>query len=257
MPVATNGGVDLYYETAGGGDTVAFVNDVGYGAWLWGWQQPAVVGPREALVWDLRGTGRSDAPPGPYDVETLAADFEAILADAGVRRVHVAGAGLGGMVALRYARDYDRARTITVFGSAGSGDTVDPSVLRALHPSTEDTERLKTSLDGALSPAFREARPDLVEQICEWRAQEDADERGVAAQTDAMLSFEAGPLYEIEIPVLVAHGIDDPVVPADAGRRLAEDLPRGSFEPVEGRHLPFVEVARPVTDRLLAFLDGH
>ncbi len=257
MPVASNAGVDLYYETAGSGETVAFVNDVGYGAWLWGWEHDAVAGAREALVWDLRGTGRSDAPPGPYDVETLATDLEVVLADAGVRRVHVVGAGLGAMVALRYARDYGRARTLTVFGSAGSGESVEESALQALHPSADDEATLRASLEGAFSPAFRDARTDLVERICEWRAGEDARDSGLAAQFDAMLSFEAGPLYEIDCPTLVCHGIDDPVVPIEAGRKLAGDLPRGTFEPVEGRRLCFVEHARPVTDRLLAFIDDH
>lgn len=252
---ASREGVDLYYETAGSGETVAFVNDVGYGAWLWGWQHGAIAGEREALVWDLRGTGRSDAPSESYDVDTAAGDLEAVLAAAGAQRTHVVGAGLGGMAALRYARSYDRARTLTLFGTVASGADVVRDELRALHPDTDDKTRLRESLDGAFSPAFREARPDLIEQICAWRAEEDTDGPAIGAQIDAMLSFEAGPLYDLTLPVLVCHGLDDPVVPAEAGRRLAADLPTGTFEPVEGRHLCFVEHARAVTDRLLAHLE--
>jgi len=255
MPTATNDGVRLRYETDGEGETVAFVSDVGYGAWLWGWQHGAVAGPREALVWDLRGTGDSDAPPGPYDVDALAADFEAVLADAGVARAHVVGAGLGGMVALRYARAYDRARTLTLFDTAVSGDAVDEQALRALHPA--DPAGLESSLDGAFSPAFREARPDLVEDICTWRRAEDAAADAVDAQIAAVLGFDSEPLYELTLPSLVCHGIADPVVPAAAGEELAEALPRGEYEPVEGRHLCFVEHSRAVTERVLAHLDEH
>lgn len=257
MSTVTRDGIGLHYETDGTGETIAFVNDAGYGAWLWGWQQPAVRGKRRTLVWDLRGTGRSDAPPGPYDVDTLAADFEAVLADAGVRRAHVVGAGLGGMVALRHARQSDRVRTLTLFGTAPGGDALDGSALCGLHPATDDPGRLRVSLDGAITPAFRDAHPDVIERICEWRAEEDAGESGVAAQVQAALSFETGPLYEVSLPTLVCHGLDDPVVPVEAGRRLAGDLPRGVFEPVEGRHLCFVEHARAVTDRLLAHIDEH
>lgn len=256
MPTVTRAGVELYYEVEGRGETVAFVPEAGYGAWLWGWQHGAVAGPREALVWDLRGTGRSDAPPGPYDVATLAADLEAVLGAAGADRAHVVGAGLGGMVALRYAREYDRARTLTLVGTAPSGDRIDGSALAALHPSGTERERLRASLSGALSPAFREARPDLVERIVAWRREGDADPAGFRAQAAAATAFEAGPLYELALPVLVCHGIDDPVVPVEAGRALAEDLPRGSFERVEGRHLPFIEHSRAVSDRLLAHLDA-
>jgi pimeloyl-ACP methyl ester carboxylesterase len=253
MSTVTHDGVRLHYETDGEGETVAFVSDVGYGAWLWGWQHGAMAGPRETLVWDLRGTGRSDAPPEPYDVDTLAADFEAVLADADVARAHVVGAGLGGMVALRYARDYGRARTLTLFGTTPSGDDVDESALRALHP--DDPAELDASLAGAFSTGFREARPDLVTRIREWRRREDAGRDGVAAQAAAMTGFEAGPLYELTIPTLVCHGVDDPVVSASAGERLAEALPRGEYEPVEGRHLCFVEHSRAVNERLLAHID--
>jgi len=58
-------------------------------------------------------------------------------------------------------------------------------------------------------------------------------------------------------PAEVYYGIDDAVVPADAVESLAADVPRGTAEAVEGRHLAFIEHARPVTDRLAAFLDEH
>jgi 3-oxoadipate enol-lactonase len=255
MPTATRDGVALHYENDGDGETVAFMSDVGFGAWQWGWQHRAVAGPHQSLVWDLRGTGRSDAPPGPYDVDALAADFEAVLADAGVDRTHVVGAGLGGMVALRYAREYGRARSLTLFCTAASGAAVDAEALRALHPEGESDDALRESLSGALSPAFLDAKPDLVEDIVGWRREDDAGTEAVRAQLAAVESFDAGPLYELTLPTLVCWGIDDPVVDPSAARRLVEELPRASGEPVEGRHLCFVEHSRAVSERLVAHLE--
>lgn len=262
MSTATNDGVNLYYETAGndgaGDGTVAFVNTAGYGAWLWSWQYRRVAGPRTALVYDHRGTGRSDAPPGPYDVDTLVADLAAVLSAHGTRRVDLVGAGLGGAVALRYAREHGRARSLTLFGTAPSGEAIDRAALAALSASAADANddrACRESLSGALSPSFREASPETVERICAWRRDEDADPAAFEAQAAAWQAFESEPLYEMTIPALVFHGVDDPVVPAAAGETLAEGLPRGTFVPVEGRHLAFVEQSRAVTDRLLAFLD--
>jgi len=59
------------------------------------------------------------------------------------------------------------------------------------------------------------------------------------------------------VPTEVYYGVDDPVVPAAAAESLGADLPRGTSEAVEGRHLAFVEHSRPVTDRLTAFLDEY
>lgn len=257
MPTATNDGVELYYETAGEGETVAFVGEAGYGAWQWGWQHRRVTGPYRTVVWDLRGTGNSDAPSGPYDVETLAADLESVLADIPARRVHLVGAGLGGMVALRHAREYGRSRTLTLFNTTATGTAINKSVYRELFAPGDDRTALRASLTGAFSQAFRSEQSSLVERICEWRMEEDAGRDAREAQVEAALSFDAGPLYELTHPTLVCHGLDDPAVPIEAGRTLAADLPNATFEAVEGRHLCFVEHARSVTDRLLDFLDEY
>ena len=258
MPTTTTSdGAELYYDVTGSGETVVFVGEAGYGAWQWGWQHGKIAGPYEALVWDLRGTGRSDAPPGPYDVDRLTRDLEAVLSAAGVRDVHLVGAGLGGMIALRYVRAFNRAATVTIFGAAASGDAVNERALRDLHAPPDDSGALENSLTGAFTGTFMAAEPGLVAQICEWRREEDADSAGFTAQADAMLKFDAGALYELTVPALVCHGLDDPVMPVEEGESLAEGLPRSEFEPVEGRRLCFIEHSVAVTDRLLAFLDEH
>jgi pimeloyl-ACP methyl ester carboxylesterase len=252
MPTATNRGLDLRYKTAGEGPTVVFVNDVGYGAWLWGWHHDALAS-CERVVWDLRGTGESDTPQGPYDVETLAGDLEAVLSAHGVANAHLVGAGLGGMVALQYAHEYKRARTLTLYNTAASGDAVDAGALDALALDNGPTQ----SLAGAFSPRFREQATDIVDRITEWREAEDATGDAFAAQAAAMTDFAAPPLYEVTLPTEVYYGVEDPVVPSEAAESLAADLPRGEATAVEGRHLSFVEHATAVTDRLAAFLDVH
>ena len=253
MPTTSNDGVSLHYETTGDGPTVVFVGDAGYGAWLWGWHHDALAGPYETVVWDLRGTGGSDAPPGPYDAPTLASDLEAVLSAHGVASAHLVGAGLGGMVALQYAHEYNRARTMTLYSTAASGDDVDAEALDALALDRGPEQ----SRDGAFSPAFRENAPDLLDRITDWRRAEDATGEAFTAQAAAMTDFSAPPLYEVTVPTEVYYGVDDPVVPAAAAESLGADLPRGTSEAVEGRHLAFVEHSRPVTDRLTAFLNEY
>jgi pimeloyl-ACP methyl ester carboxylesterase len=254
MPTASNGDVGLYYDREGDGETVAFVGDAGYGAWQWGWQHGAIAGPYESLVTELRGTGRSDAPPGPYSVSDLAGDLEAVLADAGVRRAHVVGAGLGGMVALEAARSSSRVRSLVLVGTAASGEGVD---VETLYADPDDEEGLRGSLDPALSASFFQQQSDAVEQILAWRAAEDADRAAWEAQAAAVESFDAsGWLYEADQPALVVYGEADAVWPADRGRELAAELPRGEFVGVEDAgHLVHVEHSRVVNDHLRGFLD--
>ena len=261
MPVATDRGVDLYYETGGeragdgGSATVAFVNPAGYGAWVWGWQHGALAGGFETLVWDLRGTGRSDVPDGPYDVGTLAADLEAVLSAAGVADAHLVGAGLGGMIAVEYARRYGRAATLTLFATAAEGGRVDRDALDLLFAPRDDPDALRRSLAGAFATDL-DAHPGVVDRIVGWRREEDADRAGFDAQAAAMTAYSADPLYEVTAPARVFHGEADAVVPVDAGRDLAAALPRGEFTAVDGGHLSFVEEAAAVNDALLGFLEN-
>jgi pimeloyl-ACP methyl ester carboxylesterase len=157
------------------------------------------------------------------------------------------------MVALQYAHRYNRARTLTLYCTAASGDAVDADALADLSLETGP----ETSLEGAFSEAFRSADPDLLDRITAWRREDDATGDAFAAQADAMTGFESPPLYEVTLPTEVYYGVEDPVVPASAAESLAADLPRGTSEAVEGRHCCYVEHATVVTDRLVSFLDEH
>jgi 3-oxoadipate enol-lactonase len=248
MTIAHTDGVDLHYETAGDGPTLAFIGDVGVGAWQWAWQYDALAGPFEALVYDHRGTGRSDAPAGPSDVATLVEDLEAVLAAAGVENVHLVGLGLGGIVALEYARRHDRAETLTLLGTAGDPGDAEPMTLYAPR---DDPDAIRKTTERALSEHFVEEFPDAVEDVATLRADDDAEEAGWTAQAAAVDGYEVADPYEITTPALVLHGTEDRVWPPSGGRTLADALPRGEFEAVEGAgHLVQIEASEAINDLL-------
>ena len=65
---------------------------------LW---DPALFAERyRVLRYEHRGHGESDAPPGPYAMEELAADALALLDELGLERVTWCGLSLGGMVGM-------------------------------------------------------------------------------------------------------------------------------------------------------------
>ncbi|WP_226004806.1 alpha/beta fold hydrolase [Natrinema salinisoli] len=254
MPTASNGSVSLYYDRAGQGEPVVFVPEAGLGGWLWGWQHAALAGPHEVVVWDLRGTGRSDRPDGPYGLETLVEDLEAVLADCELRKAHLVGCGLGGALALEAARTSSRVETLTLFGTAARGSAFD---IEPLFEPPNDPDALRDSLSAGLSADFLGAQPDVRDGIVEWRADGDADREGWDAQTAALEGFDATEwLVEVTQPTQVIHGAADELVSPAAGRDLARGLPRGEFVELEGAgHLAFIERSRTVNDRLLGFLE--
>ena len=70
------------------------------------------------VIFDCRGHGASDRPPGPYTVEQFADDIADLLDHLGWGKTLIAGASMGGMVALAFAARHP-ART----GALGLIDT--------------------------------------------------------------------------------------------------------------------------------------
>ena len=70
------------------------------------------------VAYDVRGSGRSDAPPGPYTVRGLADDLQALLVALGYERVALVGHSMGGGIALELAgSDPERVRAVVGVGA--------------------------------------------------------------------------------------------------------------------------------------------
>ncbi|MCT9095022.1 alpha/beta fold hydrolase [Haloarchaeobius sp. HME9146] len=254
MPTVDRNGTTLYYETDGEGETVAFVPDIGCGAWLWGWQYASLAGPYETLVWNTRGTGRSDPPSGDLTMATFVNDLDAVLSAHGAKSVHLVGCGLGAMVALEYARKHGRARSLTLVGGATTGDEYDPDPFFA---DPTDESACRETLSAVLSAEFCEEMPDVCDGIAGWRTDEDAGETDWQRQRAALMGYDAAPLYELTVPALVVDGGSDGLVSAGTAQALAEGLPRGEREHFpDAGHFVHIERSRPVNDALVGFLDG-
>jgi pimeloyl-ACP methyl ester carboxylesterase len=263
MPYADNDGVSIYYEAetdaTNANCPVVLLADAGYGAWQWSWQYPALAGPYEVVIPTTRGTGGSDAAE-PYSVEAMAGDVEAVLADCGARKAHLVGAGLGGMVALRYALDFSRAETLSLLATSPGGpraESISAELREQLLVDPDDSGAVRESLEPVASDELLETE-ELVERIAAWRREEDAPRPVQQAHFEAMGEFDASDsLYEITVPALVLHGVDDRIVPAENGRLLADGLPKGEFREFPGEHLFFVEQSKAANDALVGFLDEH
>jgi len=244
MPTVTNAGIDIRYEAQGSGPTVVFCNDAGLGAWEWSYLLGSLPGTVETLVWDYRGTGASDTPAGPYSVADLVGDLETVLADHGARSVHLAGAGLGGYVAVEYARESSRPETLTLFGTPHSPADIDLEALDRLWASGDDSAAVRESLRVAFTPETVTEHPEEMDRIVGWRRDDDAGAIGWDGQRAAFLDHEL-------------TALEDRIVDSGAGERLAGELPRGEYRAVAGGHCCFVESAGAVADALVGTLADH
>src|SRR2546423_15663742 len=76
----------IAWESRGEGDPVLMIHGLGYARW--GWEPVAEPLARRfrLLLFDNRGIGESEVPPGPYTAAAMAEDALAVLDEAGVPR---------------------------------------------------------------------------------------------------------------------------------------------------------------------------
>lgn len=268
VQTVTRDGVEIAYEQRGqpaeDAPSVVLIEGLGYGRWMWRWQAAALTDDYHVLLPDNRGTGDSDAPEGPYTVTQMAADLEAVLADAGVETVHVVGASMGGMTAQEYALSYDRAASLALFCTSPGGDdavpTPDETLARmfSVPDDADEREAIRYKMAPALSEGFPAANPELVERIVDWRLASDAPPAAREAQAAAVEAFDASEeLDAVSVPTLILHGTGDRVLPVENGELLADLLAHAETTFYEDApHLFFVEESERVNDRLRRFLDA-
>jgi pimeloyl-ACP methyl ester carboxylesterase len=87
---------------------------------------------------DVRAHGQSDGPadPAAYSLNALAADMVVVLDDLGIKRAHVLGYSMGGVIGYTLARHYSqRLRSLAVGGTSPYPDepSDEPSFLLQLY----------------------------------------------------------------------------------------------------------------------------
>lgn len=103
MPHANVNGIELFYECVGSGSPLLLIHGLGSSGDDWAFQRDVFACSHRVLLVDLRGSGRSSKPAGPYAIAQFAADLLALLDLLEIARVDVLGFSLGGSVALEMA----------------------------------------------------------------------------------------------------------------------------------------------------------
>jgi 3-oxoadipate enol-lactonase len=253
--------VKIAWESRGEGDGEPLLLIHGLGYARWGWEPVAdrLAERRRVLLFDNRGIGESDVPPGPYTAAAMAADAAQVLDEAGVERAHVVGTSLGGMVAQELAlaqpERVDRlVLACTTPGGAGAFPLPQRTLaLMAEAPSLEPAVALRRFVENALAD---DAPEELVGRIYEHRLASPPDPAGWAAQAAAGAGFDAlDRISGIAAPTLILHGTEDGVVDPRNAALLAERIPEARVRMFDAcGHLCFWEDADGFVEAVEEFL---
>jgi len=103
MTIARINGIELYYECVGQGPPLLLIHGLGSSGDDWAFQRESFARCHRLILIDLRGSGRSAKPPGPYSMAQFAGDVWELLDRLGIAALDVLGFSLGGSVAIEMA----------------------------------------------------------------------------------------------------------------------------------------------------------
>jgi pimeloyl-ACP methyl ester carboxylesterase len=185
-----------------------------------------------------------DATTAPYSLDDMADDTAGLLDAIGVDAAHVVGVSMGGMIAqsLAIRHPHKVASLCSIMSTTGDpsvgGPT--PAALEALlrpPPTTRDE-----AIEGALrttavigSPGFPAEEARLRDRA--GRAWDRATERtGAGRQILAVVTSpdRTEALGRLEVPTLVIHGREDPLIDVSGGEATARAVPGAELLVIPG-----------------------
>ncbi len=208
---------------------------------------------RYVIRYDNRDTGQSTCfnfDQAPYSLDDMAADAVGVLDAYVIPSAYVAGASMGGMIVqalvLQHRARINSATIIMSSPLSGGGEQPELSADDLPGP---DPDRMARSMANQMNPEeTREARIGQRVQLFEMLAgnAEEFDterQRSIATrEVDRANNFDAmnnhalaigisspmdrrNGLSQIDVPALVIHGTEDPILPYAHGVSLAETIP--------------------------------
>jgi 3-oxoadipate enol-lactonase len=215
--------VKIAWERHGEGEPVLLIHGLGYARWGWEPVVEPLARSFDTILFDNRGVGESDAPPGPYTAAEMAADAVQVLAEAAVARAHVVGTSLGGMIAQELALAYpERVEKLVLACTTPGGPQAFPMPQRTVEL-MQARATLREYVQNALEP---DPRPELVDRILVHRERTAQRFEPWAAQAAAGATFDAHDrLGSLTAPALVQHGDGDVVVDPRNADLLAAAIP--------------------------------
>ena len=243
VPVQNLADVDLYYEIRGEGYPLLMI--MGLGATI-DWWHPRFIEQLEKnfklIIFDNRDAGRSGKAKNSYQIKDFASDSNGLLAKLEIKKSHVLGISMGGMIAQELAIQYPERvnKLVLVSTSPGSSKSIFPSqeVISTLSKDRKDVpvEKLIDDFISLLyTDEFLQDNADSMQDIKQRMMKHLIDPIAYQRQLTAILNHNAlSRLENLKIPTLVLHGKQDILMPPGNAELIADAIPNTKLKYYKG-----------------------
>jgi 3-oxoadipate enol-lactonase len=257
VPGAKGNGITINYKVDGEGEPLLMVSGLGADLKSWMIQLLSFKRHYRVIRFDNRGVGKSDKPFGPYSIRMMADDAIGLMDHLGIRKAHVLGMSMGGMIAQEIAINYPERVLRLILActfaceSRENGQTREYGKVTA-HPTPESRDELS-------SLAFNKPFCRFVFGSLARLTTKKGWEIGFEAQRAAIRGHDAlDRLAHIAAPTLVIAGTEDRVIRPSSSDTIAARIPRAELVWIEhGSHAIGVETRRQFNEAVLSFLHAR
>ena len=252
----------MEYDDAGHGRPLLLIHGYPLNRTLWEMQLNGVSHAARVLAPDLRGHGLSEATPGAYSTDLLAADCAAFLDALGVSEpAVVCGLSMGGYVTFAFQRLYpERVAALVLTATRAAPDSAEGKAARDQAIATARARGVGAIVEAALprmlSPKTVASRPDVVDRV--RRMMEATSLEGVLGDLAGMRDrADSRPgLASIRCPTLIVHGTDDQLIPPSEAEAMEAGIAGSRLRLIASAgHLPNLEQPDAFNATLVEFLE--
>jgi pimeloyl-ACP methyl ester carboxylesterase len=240
--------VTVRYLTGGDGPPLLFLHGIGLDAASVSgrYALPALAEDHTVYAMDLPGHGESEKPRRTYTTEYYVDTLSAFVEALGLAGASVVGVSMGGAVALGHALDGGSPESLVLVDSYGLGAdaywrTGASIALRVpfadsmLWGSMGSRAAVRTSLqtmaggelpEDLVDDVHATVSPATMRTLRSWQRHE--------FQADGLRTDYTGRLANLDVPTLLVHGSEDPLLPVSWSENASELLPNGQFLSADG-----------------------
>jgi 3-oxoadipate enol-lactonase len=258
--VKVRDGTQLAYEVRGrvkNSPPIVLIHSLAMDHTFWDAVTPMLTDATAVLVYDCRGHGRSDKPPGPYRVEGFADDLADLLDHVGWRSAIIAGASMGGCVTLAFADAHpQRAAGLGLFDTTAWYNAPDKWEERARTAETEGLDALlEFQTTRWFTDAFRASHKDVLDRCVAIFTANGAENYAKTCRMLGACNMTAA-LPRLKMPARIVVGDEDYATPVAMSQTLHSGIAGSNLTVIpNARHLTPLECPGEIAAELKRLLE--
>tara|TARA_B100001123_G_C15342064_1_gene1035424 strand:- start:1753 stop:2523 length:771 start_codon:yes stop_codon:yes gene_type:complete len=250
----------ISYNIIGEGFPIIFVHGIGSRKYTWSNVIKKLKNQYQCISYDLRGHGDSNPDNSNFTLLDLVADLESLRSHLNMKKIHIVGHSLGGMIGPAYARKFpDKVYSVSLLSTAAFRTKEDQKKVLQIIENIKD-KGIKNILPNLISRWFTDEfiinNPHIIDKRMKQVYETDIKTFLNVFKIYALTEMSPW-LNELKMPCLVLTGENDIGCNQDMNKKIAKAIPNAKLEILKKlKHTITIEAGDIVGDKINRFLSN-